>query len=191
MKLYFDYDNNYEYEETKTKFRNDIKYNILKRKNKKEIFDIVFLCIGTDKLTGDSFGPLVGTILENQIKRNNISNINIYGTLEKNISYTNVKEVIKLIGSRHPNSYIITIDAALSDKNNIGKIFVEEGKTIIGKGLNKEKIEVGDLSIKGVIGKKSRIPQNNFYILQNTSLNRVIKLADIVSEGLLDIVELI
>ena len=38
-----------------------------------------------------------------------------------------------------------------------GKIIVEKEKLILGKGLNKNKIEVGDISIKAVVGKNYKL----------------------------------
>ena len=46
-------------------------YNELNEKNK-AFSDLIFLCIGTDRLTGDCFGPLVGDKL-----KSNINNITI------------------------------------------------------------------------------------------------------------------
>ncbi|NLC88279.1 MAG: spore protease YyaC [Clostridiaceae bacterium] len=165
---------------------NKIRTILYKEKIKRNYLDIVFLCIGTDRATGDCFGPLVGSNLKDILEKYNIYNINIYGTLEKNISYTNINETIKLINKTHKNPYIIVIDAALSKKENIGKIFIKEDKTILGKGLNKNRIEIGNISIKGVVGKDYKIPNYNFNILQNVSLSKVLKLANIVSDGIIE-----
>ena len=81
-------------------------------------------------------------------------------------------------------SVIIVIDAALSNKENIGKIFITNTKTILGKSLDKNKIEVGDISIKAVVAKNHKMPNYNFKVLQNISLNVVMTLADIVAEGI-------
>lgn len=166
---------------------NEITFKIQKyineEKNKTNIFDLVFICIGTDRMTGDSFGPLVGSKIEEKLKKHNISNINVYGTLDKNVCYTNINETLEIIRSRHPNSYIIAIDSALGEKENIGKIIINKEEMHIGKGLNKNKIELGDISIKAIVAKNSKIPNHNFYILQNVSLNEVMKLSNIVANG--------
>ena len=140
-------------------FTNKIKKILYKKNNH---FNLVFLCIGTDRMTGDCLGPIVGSKLKGIVERKNIYNIDIYGTLESNVSYTNIQEISKIIEKRNPNSCIIAIDAALSSKQNIGKIFVEEGKLALGKGLNKNKIEIGDISIKGVVGENHKLLKNNF-----------------------------
>ena len=173
----------------KEEFTNKIKKLIYNKTNNNT--GLVFVCIGTDRMTGDSFGPLVGTKLKNKFEQYNICNIDIYGTLENNISYSNIQFVKKNIEQRHRNSCIIAIDSALSNKENIGKIFTKEGKLELGKGLNKKKIEIGDISIKGVVGKNYILPQYNFNALQNASLNEVIKLSDVVVDSITDAIKYI
>lgn len=177
--------------EIKEEFIYKLKNILYKEKKKRNYLELVFLCIGTDRMTGDCFGPLVGTKLQKTLEQYNIYNINIYGSLEKNISYTNIQEIIAKIKNIHPNGYIIVIDAALSRKENIGKIFVEEQKTALGKGLNKNKVEIGDISIKAVVGKNYKIPNYNFTVLQNISLSVVIRLSDIVSNGIIEVIKYI
>lgn len=171
------------------KFIQDFKTILCKEKNGKECLELVFLCIGTDRMTGDSFGPLVGTKLQELIGENNIFNINVYGTLSENVCYTNVKEEIKIINNIHKNACIIVIDAALSNEENIGKIFVQKEKMSLGKGLYKSKMEVGDISIKAVVGKSYKLSKYNFSSLQNISLNTVINLSEIVAEGIMQVVK--
>lgn len=173
----------------KDEFIRKMRKLIYKKKIENNFMDIVFLCIGTDRIIGDSFGPIVGSNLKNKLERYNICNINVYGTLEDNVSYTNINKVENIIYNRHPKSCVIAIDSALSDKENIGKIYASEGKLVLGKGLNKRRIEIGDISIKGVVGKNYKIPQYNFSMLQNISLNEVIKLANLVTDGLLEVIK--
>lgn len=170
-------------------FVEDFSTILFEEKNNREYTEFVFLCIGTDRMTGDSFGPLVGTKLQELLEKNNIFNIDIYGTLNENICYTNVKEKINNIKKIHKNACIIVIDAALSNEENIGKIFVQKGKMPLGKGLYKAKMEVGDISIKAVVGKSYKLSKYNFSSLQNISLNRVIDLSKIVSEGIVQVIK--
>lgn len=185
---------NYNYYEDKEyikkeEFISDLEKLLYKEKYTKNYLDLVFLCIGTDRMTGDCFGPLVGSKIKEKIENNNIFNVNIYGSLEDNISFANIEETLNKIYKKHPKAYIIVIDAALSKKENIGKIFVSEGKLTLGKGLNKNKIQVGNANIKAVVGKDYKLSNYNFMALQNISLNSVMKLADIVSEGIIDVIK--
>ena len=166
------------------KFQYDFSYAY--NKVQKDYDEIVFLCVGTDRITGDCFGPLVGTKLKKIFQKDNYSNINVYGSLDKNVNYNNIKSEIKEISK---NALIIVIDAALSNKENIWKIFVSNNETILGNGLNKDKIQIGDISIKAVVGKDNKIARNNFKILQNISLNSIIGLANVVSEGIYETIK--
>ena len=174
----------YNREETlQEKFENDFSSKLYKlyklnKLLKRNDNNLVFLCVGTDKMTGDCFGPIVGTKLIQYLKEYNITNIDVYGTLQNPINHENLDSKIGEILSR--NSYIIVIDAALSKKENIGNIYVTMEKTILGNVLNKNKFKIGDISIKAVVGKDFKIPKYNFISLQNVSLNFVIELADIV-----------
>jgi putative sporulation protein YyaC len=161
-------------------------------KNEKKLNNyskIIIICIGTDKITGDCFGPLVGTKLINMLEKYNFYNINIYGSLEKNINYTNVQQLINNINNEHTNSCKIVIDSALSKKENIGKLFITNKKVSLGSGLKKEKLEIGDISITAVVGKDYQIPKYNFKALQNISLNVVMNLADIVANGIYETIK--
>lgn len=169
----------------KEKFVNDFKYIFNKIKNEKKYAEIIFLCVGTDRITGDCFGPLVGSKLIKLLKDYNYSNINVYGSLKENLSYENINKVIENMNEK---SIIIVIDAALSKEENIGKIFVSSSRTTLGKGLEKNKIEIGDISIKSVVAKDYKIAKCNFKALQNISLNGVMTLADIVSEGIFEVI---
>ena len=169
---------------------NKIRTILNKEKQQRGYFNIVFLCIGTDRIIGDCLGPIVGTKLKNELEKQNIFNINIYGTLNKNVSYSNIEDILKMINKKHENAYIISVDSALSNKENIGKVFIKEGKMELGKCLNKKKIEVGNISISGVVGKNYKIPKYNFNILQNISLNEVLKLANVVYKGIIEAINI-
>lgn len=149
--------------------------------------DLIFLCIGTDRMTGDCFGPLVG----NEIKKAIRDNINcaVYGDLENPLIYSRIEKSLKEINEIYVKPCIIAIDAALSKESNIGKIFVKKGGLKLGVAINKERREVGNISIKAIIGKNYKRVDKNMELLQNTSLNFVMDLVDIVSGGILEIID--
>lgn len=133
-----------------------------------EISKLIFLCIGTDRVIGDSFGPLVGYKLEYLFKDE--ENIKVIGTLNNIICAHNVSRIIRDINNTYPDSFLIAIDAALSNRNNIGKIVVSKNSMNVGSSFNKNNIYVGDMSIKGVVSKNLSNPKYNFKLLQNTPL---------------------
>lgn len=170
-------------------FINQFEDVLYKKRKNNNYTELVILCIGTDKITGDCFGPLVGSFLIKLFENYNIFNISIYGTLENNINYNNIDKILKRIYKIHQNPCIVVVDAALSKKENIGKIYVSDEKTILGKSLNKNNLLIGDISIKAVVGKDYKLAKYNFVNLQNISLNVVMNLANIVSEGIFEIIK--
>lgn len=138
---------------------------------------IIFICIGSDRSTGDSLGPLVGHKLK-YFSRNNIS---IYGTLENPVHAKNIESTLTEIYLKYNNPYIVAIDACLGSLNNIGKIFIQKKPLIPGLALNKKLPAVGDMSITGIVNISSGF---DFLILQNTRLNTVMNLADSISKGI-------
>jgi len=143
----------------------------------KEERPIIFLCIGTDRSTGDSLGPLVGDKLKFMVR----NNIHVYGNLEYPVHAKNLSEVINEIKSHYINPYIVAIDACLGSLQNIGKIFIEKKPLTPGAAMNKDLPAVGDLSITGIVNMSGTL---EFMVLQNTRLYTVMLLADIISKGI-------
>ena len=133
-----------------------------------EISKLIFLCIGTDRVIGDSFGPLVGYKLKYLFR--NEENIKVIGTLNDIICVHNISKVITDINNTYPDSFLIAIDAALSNKNSIGKIIISDKSINVGSCFNRKNIHVGDMSIKGIVSRKLSNPKHNFKLLQNTPL---------------------
>lgn len=153
--------------------------NLLNIVNENRI--VIFICIGTDRCTGDSVGPIVGYKLKDMIKEFP-NNIYIYGSLESPIHAQNLNEIITKININFNNPYIIAIDSSLGKTNNIGKIFIENKPLYPGLALNKDLPAIGDLSITGIVNISGSY---EFLILQNTRLYTVMNIADCISKGVL------
>lgn len=175
-------------EELYNNFISDFSTKIYNLKSDEPFSHYIFLCVGSDKITGDAFGPLVGDKLQNLFK-NYYNNIIVEGTLENTVSATNIKTTVNQIYTKYKKPCIIAIDSALSNKEDIGKIIVADTKMKLGKGTNKNIMAVGDISIKGIVAQDYKIARYNFSTLQNTSLNLVIKLANITAEGIYNVVK--
>lgn len=147
--------------------------------------ELIFICVGTDRITGDCFGPIVGERLIKNLKNN--QNFKIYGTLSKNVSFSSIDYYLNKIKQSSNNPYIVIIDSALSTEENIGKIFIENKKTRLGNAIGKSKKNIGDMSIRAIIGENFQNINKNMYVLQNTHLSLVISLANIVSQGILEV----
>ncbi len=152
---------------------------------KKEKF--VILCIGTNRLIGDSVGPLVGSFLKRNMKVNN--KIKIIGDCNNNICYKDIEKKIKNISKLYPKSSLIVIDSALSSKENIGKIFVQDRGLKYGDGLKKSTQSIGNISIKAVTGININNRFKNFINLKNTAYSDVIDLAQFISSGIIQVME--
>ena len=151
-----------------------------------EISKLIFLCIGTDRVIGDSFGPLVGYKLKHLFKDE--QNIKVIGTLDNIICAHNISKIVDEINNTYPESFLIAIDAALSNTNNIGKIIVSKNKINVGSSFDRKNIYVGNMSIKGVVSKNLSNPKYNFRLLQNIPLHLVMNMADCVAKGIFNVI---
>lgn len=146
--------------------------NIIKSKR-----TIIILCIGTDRSTGDSLGPLIGNKLKSVVKNTFI----LYGTLEYPVHAKNLSNVLTEIKEKYTNPYIIAIDACLGSIQNIGNIIIEDKPLSPGAAMNKKLPKVGDLSITGIVNISGAL---EFMVLQNTRLYTVMHIADVISRGI-------
>lgn len=138
---------------------------------------IIFLCIGTDRATGDSLGPLIGY----KLKETKNKNIYIYGSLESPIHSINLSTILDKINNNFSNPFVIGIDACLGNVQNIGKVFIEDKPLYPGLALNKDLPPIGEMSIKGIVNISGNL---EFMLLQNTRLFVVMALADSISNGI-------
>lgn len=137
--------------------------------------ELVVVCIGTDRSTGDSLGPLVGTMLSRT------STVPVYGTLAEPVHAVNLNEKLAEIQKAHPNSFIIAVDACLGKSESVGCVSIKKGPLRPGTGVNKKLPQVGDMHIIGVVNVGGFM---EYFVLQNTRLNLVMKMAELISEGL-------
>lgn len=173
-------------EELYNNFVQDFSVTLREKITDLEISKLIFLCIGTDRVIGDSFGPLVGYKL-NYLFRDE-ENIKVIGSLDDVICAHNILKIVNIINTTYNNSFLIAIDAALSNRNNIGKIVVSKKSINVGSGFNKNNIYVGDMSIKGIVSKNMSNPKYNFKLLQNTRLSFIMDMADCVSQGIYNVI---
>ncbi|MGG3622367.1 spore protease YyaC [Bacillus gobiensis] len=138
---------------------------------------IVVLCIGTDRSTGDSFGPLVGT----QLHSMRLRHFSVYGTLSDPVHAVNMQEKIEEIHLSHDDPFIIAVDACLGRVKNVGSYQLGKGPLKPGAGVQKELPEVGDVHINGIVNVSGFM---EYFVLQNTRLHLVVSMADILAESI-------
>ncbi|WP_216831636.1 spore protease YyaC [Alkalihalobacterium elongatum] len=139
--------------------------------------DLVIVCIGTDRSTGDSLGPLIGT----KLSEKHLSKFTVYGTLEHPVHAVNLEEKLSEIDQNHRNPYIIGIDACLGRLNSVGHITVAKGPVKPGAAVNKKLPEVGNMHITGIVNVGGMM---EYFVLQNTRLHTVMKMANLVASSL-------
>ena len=140
--------------------------------------DTIILCIGSDRSTGDSLGPLVGYKLE----KYNIPGVHICGTLNRPIHAANLSEKLEQIKAAYSRPFIIAVDASLGTKEHVGYVTLGKGPLKPGLGVNKTLPEVGDFHITGIVN-FSGIMES--LLLQTTRLSNVMLLADTIARGIL------
>lgn len=139
----------------------------------------VLLSIGTDRSTGDSLGPLVGT----RVSELAPGIIPVFGTLEEPVHAVNLKDKLLEIKRRFPGQpLVIAVDACLGQLQNVGTISLGKGSLQPGTGVNKDLPPVGDIFISGVVNIGGFL---EFLVLQNTRLSLVMKMADCIARGLI------
>ncbi|WP_025337155.1 spore protease YyaC [Paenibacillus sabinae] len=138
---------------------------------------IVVVCIGTDRSTGDALGPLVGTALS----RYHSPLFTLYGTLDNPVHAVNLEETLGLIREQHQEPYVIGIDACLGHSTSVGSIQVVEGPLRPGAGVNKQLPPVGDIHLTGIVNVGGFM---EYFVLQNTRLSLVMRLSEIIASSL-------
>lgn len=156
---------------------NTIIYHHLINLNYKPEQNLILLCIGTDRSTGDSLGPLTGTLL----KKSNLYPAIIIGDINKPVHASNLGEAIKLIFTKYHNPFIISIDAGLGKQSSVGYIDVKKGPLKPGTGVNKKLPEIGDMHITGLVNVGGYM---EYLVLQSTRLSIVMKMAEIITAAL-------
>lgn len=107
----------------------------------------VFLCIGSDRVTGDSLGPVIGELLETVAP--------VYGNLTKPITALNLVASARQVRVNHPDRQIIAVDSAVGAPSDIGSIRVFAGGLKAGEAMGKNLPEVGDISITATVCAKN------------------------------------
>ncbi|MCD8018336.1 MAG: spore protease YyaC [Clostridiales bacterium] len=140
--------------------------------------NLIFLCIGTDKIIGDCLGPLVGAKLLDMD-----CPFPIYGTLQSPVHAANLSLITKKINDSYQHPYLIAVDAAVGSSKNIGYISLSRSPLSPGKGIERPLSPVGHLSVTGIVGDAALAVEQS---LTYTSLYRVNRMADFIAEGIMD-----
>ena len=103
-------------------------------KERKGKTGVVILCIGTDRSTGDSLGPLIGY----KLKEMNTVNFTIFGTLDRPVHAMNLDEYVNILQRFYRNDLVVAVDASVGHKEHIGYVTLGKGALKPGLGVSKE-----------------------------------------------------
>ncbi|WP_284643028.1 spore protease YyaC [Paenibacillus silviterrae] len=137
---------------------------------------VVVVCVGTDRSTGDSLGPLVGT----HLKKSNIDDLHLYGTLDHPVHAMNLNETLTTIYQHFNNPFIIAVDACLGQLTSVGCIQLGNGPVKPGAGVNKELPPVGNMHVTGIVNVGGFM---EYFVLQNTRLSLVMNMSEVIAKS--------
>ena len=144
----------------------------------------VILCIGTDRIIGDSLGPMTGSILAYKTHSSQTHCLlPVYGTLTDPVHALNLDETLQKIKKKHPHCPVIAVDASLGSLHHIGTAYVRSGCIQPGAGVRKHLPSAGDISITGIAAADSTQP---YLSLQTARLSVITQMADHISQCILE-----
>lgn len=139
--------------------------------------NLVFFCIGTTQVSGDTLGPLIGT----QIQNLHLPHTIVYGTWEEPVHALNLTEKWANAKKKHPDSCFIAIDASFGPKSHLGNICIRNCPIYPGLGVGKNLPAVGDISITGIVCANCLMRHRQ---LQNIPFSNICAQANVIVNGI-------
>ncbi len=133
------------------------------------------VCVGTDRSTGDSLGPLVGTMLSWGRFPGTV-----LGDLESPVHAENLDGAAARLAGQE--GLVLGVDACLGTRQEVGAVMVRSGPLRPGLGVKKKLLPIGDLYIAGVVNVGGFM---EYMVLQNTRLSLVMKMAQAIASGII------
>jgi len=138
---------------------------------------VAVVCIGSDRSTGDSLGPIIGSkLLEKRCPL-----FSIHGSLDSPVHAKNLEETIALINNRPNPPWIIAIDACLGRTESVGFMTVSNGPVFPGVAVRKKLPAIGDIHLTGIVNISGYM---EMLVLQNTRLSLVMDMANAMSRAI-------
>jgi putative sporulation protein YyaC len=138
---------------------------------------IVFVCIGTDRSTGDSLGPLVGS----RLHKYSYTDICLYGTLDQPVHAMNLSDTMTQLYTDYTDPFVVGIDACLGQTTSVGSVKIAGGPVKPGAGVNKDLPPVGHMHITGIVNVSGFM---EYFVLQNTRLSLVMNMAELIAKAI-------
>lgn len=150
---------------------------IREEKRRKNKTGVVFLCIGTDRSTGDSLGPLIGY----KLRQMRIESATVLGTLDRPVHAMNLEDYVAIIKNCYQDDLIVAVDASVGNREHVGYVTLGKGAIKPGLGVSKELHAVGDIFITGIVGSCGNYDP---LMLQSVRLSIVMQMADCISKSI-------
>lgn len=133
--------------------------------------EITFVCIGTDRSTGDALGPITGSyLLEHGFTK-------VWGTLAEPCDATNLEQRLAEIAD---SEVVIAVDACLGLSGDVGRFICRRDSLLPARSVNGQLPAVGHYSIAGIVNVNGPKP---YSILQMTSLHQVMNMASQIADA--------
>ena len=143
--------------------------------------DLVIICVGTDRSTGDSLGPMVGSYLKAT------TNLNVYGTLDEPVHAVNMQEILDEVEDKYTNPFVVGIDASLGRTSSIGRVDVIDKPLKPGTGVGKEHLPpIGECHIRGIVNTSGYM---EYFVLQSTRLSTIVKLSQEICQIITEVTD--
>lgn len=110
----------------------------------------VVVCIGSDRVSGDMLGPMVGSSLREEYRLP----CPVYGWVGESVNGINLESYLAMIKERHEGCVIIAVDAALGRESDVGSVRIKKGGIKAGGALERKGASVGDLGVIGVVAEE-------------------------------------
>lgn len=125
---------------------------------------LTFLCIGTDRSSGDTLGPLTGTLLKEA------GYTRVIGSLEAPCDSDTWTERMADLERLAAGGPVLAIDACLGQPQSVGLFQISAGPLEAGRSLKRGLPPAGDYSIAAVV---DTLRDNPVRVLERTPFSRV------------------
>lgn len=154
-------------------------YALLQKLNE-EATPPIIVCIGTDRVSGDCLGPIVGHLLTGRYRLPTF----VYGTLNNPITAKNAETTKLFVEQMHPDRPILAVDAGIGDCGSLGELRVINDGIYPGLALKRALPKIGTHSIVGIVCEDSYL---NATLLAKTKMQLVYDMAEVIAGGIADL----
>lgn len=137
---------------------------------------IYVIGIGSSRISGDSLGPFVGSLLNNNFP----DRLTVLGNLRSPLDATTLVPEITQLNFRN-NSFVLAIDSVLGSEEFVNSIVVKNEPFVPGVGLGNSLPPIGNCSITGVVLENDPALKNS---LLCTDLHLIYTMATSIAKGI-------